>query len=231
MTEPLKLPKIPHLYELSWDERMSFADEVLIITEKIDGANVCLWNGEVHARSAPGPWLGMVKKHHAYKTKGCDVLALYGEDIYGVHSIEYDPVSEWETFHLFATVGLQSKSVFAWESTVRNSRDFGHPGDEWKRRGFNMVPTITTGKWEDVYTISDYLFHLQRETESKIGPTREGIVVRKAGAFMLDDINRNMFKMVRTGHVQPGAEHWKKNWTKCKIKEGEGGRTEEEPEW
>jgi len=43
----------------------------------------------------------MVKKHHAWKITDPDVH-LYGEDIYGVHSIEYAPVRETETFHAFA---------------------------------------------------------------------------------------------------------------------------------
>ena len=46
----------------------------------------------------------MVKKHHAWKVNEPDVY-LYGEDIYGVHSITYDPVAEHETFHAFALRG------------------------------------------------------------------------------------------------------------------------------
>ena len=45
--------------------------------------------------------MAMVKKHHAWKVREPDVF-LYGEDIYGVHSIEYDAIPENETFHAFA---------------------------------------------------------------------------------------------------------------------------------
>ncbi len=45
--------------------------------------------------------MAMVKKHHAWKVTEPDVF-LYGEDIYGVHSITYGPVPENETFHSFS---------------------------------------------------------------------------------------------------------------------------------
>ena len=45
--------------------------------------------------------MAMVKKHHAWKVNEPDVW-LYGEDLYGVHSIEYEPVAEHETFYAFA---------------------------------------------------------------------------------------------------------------------------------
>lgn len=45
--------------------------------------------------SAPseGKWMTMVKKHHAWKVNEPDIY-LYGEDIYGIHSI--DPTRECE---------------------------------------------------------------------------------------------------------------------------------------
>ena len=42
----------------------------------------------------------MVKKHHAWKVTEPNVY-LYGEDIYGVHSITYGPVEEQKTFYAF----------------------------------------------------------------------------------------------------------------------------------
>lgn len=71
-------------------ERFVGAD--VVITEKLDGGNTLLHGGQVYGRSvsapADGPWFAMVKKHHAWKVREPDVF-LYGEDIYGVHSIAY----------------------------------------------------------------------------------------------------------------------------------------------
>ena len=48
-----------------------FVGQEVVITEKLDGGNTCLWNGDVYARSTSTPsndgWFAMVKKHHAWK--------------------------------------------------------------------------------------------------------------------------------------------------------------------
>ena len=109
----LKFPKMPYWPyspgaprdgdELA--EAARFVGRPVVVTEKLDGGNTLLFRGRVYARSvaapAPGKWMAMVKKHHAWKVTEPDVL-LYGEDIYGVHSIEYDAVPEHETFYAFA---------------------------------------------------------------------------------------------------------------------------------
>ena len=53
--------------------------------------------------------MAMVRKHHAWKMAGSQAY-LYGEDIYGVHSIEYGPVPEDQTLHAFA---LRRQDFFA----------------------------------------------------------------------------------------------------------------------
>ena len=76
-----------------------------MVTEKLDGGNTLLHMGKVYGRSVSTPsvakWMAMVRKHHAWKVTEPDVF-LYGEDIYGVHSIEYGPVPENRTFYAFA---------------------------------------------------------------------------------------------------------------------------------
>ena len=77
----------------------------VVVTEKLDGSNTLLHRGEVYGRSvstpSSAPWRAMVKKHHAWKLADSDDL-LYGEDIFGVHSIEYGPVAEDRTLYAFA---------------------------------------------------------------------------------------------------------------------------------
>ncbi|MCY4653602.1 MAG: hypothetical protein OXC95_10620, partial [Dehalococcoidia bacterium] len=67
-----------------------FVGEPVAVTEKLDGGNTLLHAGKVYARSVSTPsdakWMAMVKKHHAWKVTEPGVY-LYGEDIYGVHSI------------------------------------------------------------------------------------------------------------------------------------------------
>ena len=85
-----------------------FVGEPVVVTEKLDGGNTLLHAGKVYARSVAAPsegkWMAMVKKHHAWKVHEPGVH-LYGEDIYGVHSIEYEPVPEHEDLLRLRTSG------------------------------------------------------------------------------------------------------------------------------
>ena len=83
----------------------AFLGVELVVTEKLDGSNVTLHAGRVYARStSPGPaarspWLAVARKHHAWKLArpGLENVLLHGEDLYGVHAIEYDPMREDRT--------------------------------------------------------------------------------------------------------------------------------------
>jgi hypothetical protein len=48
--------------------------------------------------------------------------------------------------------------------------------------------------------------------QSEFGSSeREGYVVRHSGDFEMSVMDRHSFKWVRSGHVQPGIDHWSKN--------------------
>lgn len=51
---------------------------------------------------------------------------------------------------------------------------------------------------------------------STYGDTIEGIVIRNADSFPLEDFSKNVVKYVRKNHVQTD-EHWKKNWKRAKL--------------
>ena len=63
--------------------------------------------------------MALVKKWHAHRTAGNDLFSFYGEDIYARHACEYGPVTEDETFRLFAvsTNGRQPR-VLHWTDTT-----------------------------------------------------------------------------------------------------------------
>ena len=73
-----------------------FIGQEIVITEKLDGSNTLLHQGQACPRSSDGAsaslWLAMARKHHAWNTIRLPELQLYGEDLYGVHAIEYDPL-------------------------------------------------------------------------------------------------------------------------------------------
>ena len=198
-----------------------FVGESVVITEKLDGGNTLLHAGKVYARSVSAPsddkWMAMIKKHHAWKVTEPHVY-LYGEDIYGVHSITYAPVAEHETFHAFAL--RDSDGAFAAFAEVEAFA---------RRRKIPVVPVLFRGYFRSVAEICAFMTRAHGEP-SVLGGEREGVVLRVARGFPTAQFSDNVCKSVRAGHVQTD-EHWTRNWRPCGIAsrdaERKGGGSEQ----
>ena len=184
-----------------------FVGEDVVATEKLDGGNTLLHAGRVYARSVSAPsegkWMAMVKKHHAWKVSEPDVY-LYGEDIYGVHSIAYEPVAEHETFRAFAL--RNGDGAFAAFDDVESYAGL---------REIPVVPVLFRGRFRSVAEISAFMQRAHGQP-SVLGGEREGVVLRLARGFSVADFQDNVCKSVRVGHVQTD-EHWTRNWRPCRI--------------
>ena len=184
-----------------------FVGEEVVATEKLDGGNTLLHAGNVYARSVSAPtdgkWMAMVKKHHAWKVNDPDVY-LYGEDIYGVRSIAYEPVQEHETFHAFAL--RDGDGVFAAFAEVE-----AYAAD----REIPVVPVLFKGCFRSVAEIRAFMKDAHAQP-SALGGGREGVVLRLARRFPAADFRDNVCKSVRVGHVQ-SEEHWTRKWRPCRI--------------
>ena len=51
---------------------------------------------------------------------------------------------------------------------------------------------------------------------SEYGDTREGVVIRIADEFSIDDFSKCVCKWVRPNHVTTD-EHWTKHWVKANL--------------
>lgn len=220
MNTPPKYLSTPHW---PWSEKVHrddsyhqnpehFLGRPVVVTEKIDGGNTALHCGQVFARSVISPagdgWFAMVKKHHAWKIdQTATFLTLYGEDIYGVHSIKYDPVFEDETFYLFAARLHDEKfdRFSSWEGVKQYAENYD----------FKTVPVIFEGEFKTTKEITDF-FTEERKKPSALGGEREGFVMRVAESFDADEFSQNVCKFVRANHVQT-TSHWRKNWQPCPI--------------
>ena len=184
-----------------------FVDKDVVVTEKLDGGNTLLHAGKVYARSVSAPsggkWMAMVKKHHAWKVNEPDAY-LYGEDIYGVHSVTYAPVAERETFYAFAL--RDGAGAFAAFDEVEAYA---------KQREIPVVPVLFRGRFRSVAEISAFMKQAHGEP-SALGSEREGVVMRLARGFPAAEFQDNVCKSVRAGHVQTD-EHWTRNWRPCRI--------------
>ena len=184
-----------------------FAGDAVVVTEKLDGGNTLLHSGKVYGRSMAAPsegkWMAMVKKHHAWKVSEPDVF-LYGEDIYGVHSIAYEPVHEDETFHAFAL--RDGDGVFASFAELE-----AYAGS----RNIPVVPVLFKGCFRSIDEVRAFVEHAHGEP-SVLGGEREGVVLRLARGYPTQEFASNVCKSVRPGHVNTD-EHWTRNWRPCRI--------------
>ena len=182
----------------------SFTCREIVITEKLDGSNTTLRNGEALTRSGKrtAPWLAMARKHHAWKLTGLDEI-IYGEDLYGVHSIAYAPMREEQTFRAFAL--LRGSILTSWDELVEITESLEIP----------RVPVLFRGEFSNVKELNEFIQQAHRE-KSVLGPDREGVIVRTSGEFPLERLAQNVCKSVRADHVQAG-EHWTRNWQRCRI--------------
>lgn len=184
----------------------------VVATEKLDGSNTLLHAGKVYGRSVATPseakWMAMVKKHHAWKITEPDTY-LYGEDIYGVHSIEYRPVPEDRTFYAFAL--RDSEDSFAAFAELETYAE---------RKTIPVVPVLFRGYFRSVARIRAFIDRAHGEC-SVLGGEREGIVLRLASGFHASEFQHAVCKSVRVGHVQTD-EHWTKCWRPCRIAPSSG---------
>jgi len=212
-----KYPSIPHWHKSPSVHRDDsyhadpdfFVGKRVVITEKIDGGNTLLHDGQVYARSVTSPasdgWFGMVKKHHAYKTLDSEFTpySFYGEDIYGIHSIKYNPVKEDETYLLFA---VKNATIFmSWEQVEYFA----------KRLEVRTVPVVHKGIFKSVDEITNF-FESTIDKGSKLGPISEGFVMRTDGAIQDKEFTMKVCKYVRRNHVQTD-QHWKRNWQPANL--------------
>ena len=184
-----------------------FVGEDVVVSEKLDGGNTLLHAGQVYARSVSAPsdakWLAMAKKHHAWKVTEPDVW-LYGEDIYGVHSIEYEPVVERATFYAFALRdGAGAFAAFAEVERYAAQRDIP------------VVPVLFRGRFRSAASLASFLSAAHAEPSALGGP-REGVVMRLARGFSTAGFQDCVCKSVRPDHVQTDR-HWRRNWKPCRI--------------
>lgn len=189
-----------------------FVGPLVVVTEKLDGGNTLLHRGQVYGRSVSTPstakWMAMVRKHHAWKVAEPGIY-LYGEDIYGVHSIAYHPIPEERTFYAFAL-----RDGGGWFAAFREVEAYAG------ERGIPVVPVLFRGRFHSLAAIRQFVTAAHARP-SVLGGEREGVVLRLAEGFPASGFSASVSKSVRAGHVQTDR-HWTRNWRPCRIV-GRGG--------
>lgn len=219
--EPINT-KYPRTYHLPWspgttsdDRKLSgnwfdaYRGKEIVISEKCDGENLAINHYDCFARShgAPtrSPWSRNIWDKDGLlwqvKDKIGETETVYGENLFGEHSIHYDRLTAY--WHIFAVTN--GVVWYSWDDVKLVAEILKQP----------TVPEL----WRGVIESEDQLRVLVDKfvnEPSKYGEKREGVVIRIADEFPIDEFSTHVCKWVRPNHVQTD-EHWTKNWKRAKL--------------
>lgn len=198
MSHYKKYPRTPHL---PWSLGVSsddirvidtdhFTDQVVVVTEKMDGENSTIYNDHLHARSLDSrhhPSRDWIKQWHA--TIAHEIpqgWRICGENLYAQHSVAYAALKSY--FYGFS-IWDENNHCLSWENTL-----------EWfDLLGIDAPPVLYQGMWDEA-AICELSHTIDTDK-------MEGYVVRLASGFAYTDFQYSIAKWVRKNHVQTDT-HW-----------------------
>ncbi len=217
--------KYPRTYHLPWSPGATSDDKKLqdgwfdfykgkevVFTEKLDGENTAMTHYDVYARShgAPtrSPWSrnlwdsydGLYWKIKQYIGPN---ETIYGENLYGEHSIHYDCLSDY--WHMFAV--NDGNLWYSWDEVKEFAKILCVP----------HVPELERCVLREEGEVKEIIDELMEHTSyyaCKSG--REGVVMRITDSFPIMEFSNYVCKYVRANHVQTD-EHWTRNWKKAQL--------------
>lgn len=216
--------KYPRTYHMPWspgatsdDKRLpddwfyayGWAGSEIVITEKLDGENTAFQDGDVYSRShavpTRSPWSRNLWGDDGLLWKVKDKIStgeiVYGENLYGEHSIHYDKLPAY----FFAFALRTDNYWFPWDDVVMMANILEVP----------TVPVLWRGVIESEQQLRRMISEIMM-LPSTYGSTKEGVVIRKVDGFDNDDFAKNVAKYVRENHVQTD-QHWTRTWKKAEL--------------
>jgi hypothetical protein len=166
----------------------------VVVTTKMDGANVKLTADQVMARNgdhADQPHFSRLKALHAGLRHAIPAtLVVFGEWLCYTHSIPYrGDLALAGPLQVISIYDTTWDLFLGWEETAAIARDLSLP----------TVPVL----WQGTPTVRWRLEHeLQRLATEVITVGHEGVVVRSALPFMAGQFQHRVAKHVRPNHVQ-----------------------------
>jgi hypothetical protein len=196
-----------------------------VLTEKADGGNCAVWRGRVfartHAHEADHASFDPIKDLARTRDWAAAVPAsviVFAENMTARHSIDYGVLaSRLLVFGAFDVISQHWLSVAAVRGLAA-------------RMGLATVPVVCVWQQQQQQQQSTTTSAVCAEIErlrsraSRLGDAGalpEGFVLRDAAAFPRDAFGSRVFKYVREGHIQTGAD-WRRNWSKNAVRESAG---------
>lgn len=197
--------KYPRTLHLPWSEGATNDDKVLknvnnfmgkevIVSLKLDGENVSIYNNYLHARSLDSKdhssrhWIKQLQQNMGYKIP--EGWRICGENLFARHSISYENLP---SYFLAFSIWDENNTCLNWDDTV----DFLN---EWE---LCHVPILYRGIWDEEKIKKCF-------TRNSEYGEQEGYVIRLINSFDYNDFNKCIAKFVRKNHVQTN-DHWMHN--------------------
>jgi protein-tyrosine phosphatase len=166
----------------------------IIITEKLDGENCCLYKGKVYDRTDLIDDLSFNTIKDMYNRRILPIiedhpelenLALYGENLTKIRSIRYVGQKDW--FYLFGIFCEKRQMWYSWKDVeyVANILDLPVP------------PVVFSGEITSIEKLHD-LLKKEISTPSMLSTDgKEGFVIRSADSFFAEDFGSMVCKYVK----------------------------------
>ncbi len=213
----------------------------LVLTEKLDGQNNCFSKKGVFARShvniTEHPWDKPMRERWNLIKNDLNDLEVFGENMYGIHSIEYDQLESY--FYVFA---VREKDYWlSWEEVkfYASLLDFPTVPEIEINNTISEVASALPSNCDENLLLRKWLVaNLGMSWEESVNTagllggkdpntgqaSSEGFVIRNAEGFktnqgsvsVAENEFNNLFKLVRKGHVKTDV-HWTKNWKPAKL--------------
>jgi hypothetical protein len=204
-----KYPRTPHLPfspgGTSDDRRIESVEAFLctdiVLTEKMDGSNVCLETNACYARThTTQPQhvsFDTFKALHAtVKSRIPEGTQVFGEWLYAKHSIAYETLPSY--LMVFGVRDLKTSRWAPWAEV-----------ELWAEKlGVATTPVLARESWLNREWKIRELVGLHARMPSRCGGVCEGVVIRVAKSFSDTSFETSVAKWVRESHVQTDT-HWK----------------------
>mmetsp|Transcript_49977 Transcript_49977/g.140044 ORF Transcript_49977/g.140044 Transcript_49977/m.140044 type:complete len:1427 (-) Transcript_49977:87-4367(-) len=179
----------------------------VVVTEKLDGGNCCIKDGQVYARTHAHPAthqsFSAVKQLAMNFAQCVGDVELYGENMAAVHSIEYGNLTSY--FYVFAA--REAGEWLAWDEVVALAERLDLP----------VVPVVFRGRFESSRQVQDCFERWARESSAVgAGVCPEGFVIRHVQTMPAGSFSDHIAKYVRANHIQTDKA-WKGNWRKAQL--------------
>lgn len=198
------------------------------ISEKLDGGNCCLKQGQVFARTHGKPathesFSAVKAFYHTIiipqlTEEEFEQLEFFGENMAAVHSIHYSQDPNFPLPSVFFLFAIRHKQKDCWLS-VDDVAEIA------ERLGIEQPPVLFRGVPKDDQFVEKLIqenMKLPSILAAKVMKAEkpcpvEGFVARNAASFSSKDFEKNVSKCVRANHIQCEDKVFKTQWTRANF--------------